>query len=61
MNQAAWLATGTPPSLHRQWNDDVHHVLHVAVTGESTAITRTTARRDLLARTRGGFRLSGRD
>lgn len=30
-NQASWLAPGL---FSAQWNDDVHHVLHVAATGE---------------------------
>jgi malto-oligosyltrehalose trehalohydrolase len=37
-NAARWLSrdhTGTPLNYSAQWNDDVHHVLHVAATGES--------------------------
>jgi maltooligosyltrehalose trehalohydrolase len=36
-NQAYRLPreNGQPVSLTAQWNDDVHHVLHVAVTGET--------------------------
>ena len=30
-NEAVWLA---PPQYNAQWNDDMHHVLHVAATGE---------------------------
>jgi maltooligosyltrehalose trehalohydrolase len=37
-NQSSWLcrgpATGTPLAFTAQWNDDVHHVLHTAATGE---------------------------
>jgi len=36
-NQAKWLkrkADGVPYFYDAQWNDDVHHVLHVAATGE---------------------------
>jgi malto-oligosyltrehalose trehalohydrolase len=38
-NQARWLArteSGLPSHYTAQWNDDVHHVLHVAATGENT-------------------------
>ncbi|HLK71318.1 MAG TPA: DUF3459 domain-containing protein, partial [Steroidobacteraceae bacterium] len=37
-NQAGWLARdtrGRAIAYDAQWNDDVHHVLHVAATGES--------------------------
>jgi maltooligosyltrehalose trehalohydrolase len=37
-NAARWLsrdAEGNTPRFTAQWNDDVHHVLHVAATGES--------------------------
>jgi len=37
-NEAKWLARdagGHPRHYTAQWNDDVHHVLHVAATGES--------------------------
>jgi malto-oligosyltrehalose trehalohydrolase len=37
-NAARWLrrgATARPLSYTAQWNDDVHHVLHTAATGES--------------------------
>jgi len=36
-NQAGWLvrrADGTPRFYTAQWSDDVHHLLHVAATGE---------------------------
>jgi malto-oligosyltrehalose trehalohydrolase len=35
-NQAHWLGTrpGLPGFYDAQWNDDVHHCLHVSVTGE---------------------------
>lgn len=39
-NRAALLArdaVGRPRSYTAQWNDDVHHVLHVAATGEDAA------------------------
>jgi maltooligosyltrehalose trehalohydrolase len=39
-NQAALLgrdAAAAPAAYTAQWNDDLHHVLHVAATGESTA------------------------
>jgi malto-oligosyltrehalose trehalohydrolase len=38
-NTARWLARapdGSPLTYTAQWNDDVHHVLHVAATGERT-------------------------
>jgi maltooligosyltrehalose trehalohydrolase len=38
-NQASWLrrdTLGNPLSYTAQWNDDVHHVLHCAATGESS-------------------------
>ena len=38
-NEFAWLARdrdGQPLQYTAQWNDDVHHVLHVAATGESS-------------------------
>jgi len=39
-NQARWLK----PTLYTaQWNDDVHHVLHTAVTGETTGYYREYA------------------
>ncbi len=37
-NQASWLARSEYGAAHlytAQWNDDLHHVLHVAATGES--------------------------
>jgi maltooligosyltrehalose trehalohydrolase len=36
-NQAAWLSApdGTHCAYDGQWNDDFHHALHVALTGES--------------------------
>ena len=36
-NQPQWLAqpAGTPGRYDAQWNDDFHHALHVALTGES--------------------------
>ncbi len=37
-NQARWLereATGKPQLYDAQWNDDAHHVLHVAVSGDN--------------------------
>lgn len=36
-NQAAWLSTsnGSHRAYDGQWNDDFHHALHVALTGES--------------------------
>ncbi len=36
-NQPQWLTApqGTPGSYDAQWNDDFHHALHVALTGES--------------------------
>jgi maltooligosyltrehalose trehalohydrolase len=37
-NQASWLQRndyGQTPLYTAQWNDDVHHVLHVAATGET--------------------------
>jgi malto-oligosyltrehalose trehalohydrolase len=37
-NEAHWLArdaAGRAPLYDAQWNDDMHHVLHVAATGES--------------------------
>lgn len=33
-NDASWL--GKPDAMTAQWNDDVHHVLHVAATSEAT-------------------------
>ena len=35
-NEARWLTPtpGTRPPYRAQWNDDVHHVLHVLLTGE---------------------------
>jgi len=45
-NQAFRLdrdATGIPRQFTAQWNDDVHHVLHTAATGERPATTATTA------------------
>jgi malto-oligosyltrehalose trehalohydrolase len=36
-NSASWLSRddrGIPEDFSAQWNDDVHHVLHVAATGE---------------------------
>jgi maltooligosyltrehalose trehalohydrolase len=38
-NQASWLERneyGQPPLYTAQWNDDIHHVLHVAATGETS-------------------------
>ena len=38
-NQASWLhrdTFGNPVNYTAQWNDDVHHVLHCAATGESS-------------------------
>jgi malto-oligosyltrehalose trehalohydrolase len=38
-NQARWLVrteSGVPRHYTAQWNDDLHHVLHVAATGENT-------------------------
>ncbi len=38
-NEAHWLrrnGAGRPLSFTAQWNDDVHHVLHTAATGEAT-------------------------
>jgi malto-oligosyltrehalose trehalohydrolase len=38
-NQARWLmrdARGVPLHYTAQWNDDMHHVLHVAASGEDT-------------------------
>lgn len=38
-NEAHWLERGADGAPHRytaQWNDDVHHVLHAAATGENT-------------------------
>jgi malto-oligosyltrehalose trehalohydrolase len=37
-NQTRWLSgaeAGVPCLYNAQWNDDLHHVLHVAATGES--------------------------
>jgi malto-oligosyltrehalose trehalohydrolase len=37
-NEARWLTrseSGVPQLYTAQWNDDVHHVLHVAATGEN--------------------------
>ena len=46
-NEASWLERHddgmTPCFYTAQWNDDVHHALHTAVTGERTGITPTTA------------------
>ena len=42
---------GAPRSFTAQWNDDVHHVLHVAATGEDEGYYKEYAgRTDLLAR-----------
>ena len=53
-NSAARLrrdAEGEPTSFTAQWNDDVHHVLHVAATGEEAGYYKDYAgRTDLLAR-----------
>ncbi len=38
-NEARWLVrteSGAPQLYTAQWNDDLHHVLHVAATGESS-------------------------
>jgi maltooligosyltrehalose trehalohydrolase len=38
-NQERWLARrddGAPKHYHAQWNDDLHHVLHCLITGETT-------------------------
>ena len=54
-NQAAWLAApeGSRSSYDAQWNDDFHHALHVALTGESHTYYAKFARDPLalLART----------
>jgi 1,4-alpha-glucan branching enzyme len=34
---------GTPRAYTAQWNDDIHHVLHVAATREHSATTRNTS------------------
>jgi malto-oligosyltrehalose trehalohydrolase len=34
-NEARWLEGGSPGGYRAQWNDDFHHVLHVALTGEA--------------------------
>ena len=34
-NEARWLGRGPPGGYRAQWNDDLHHALHVALTGES--------------------------
>ena len=53
-NQASRLvrqATGAPATFTAQWNDDIHHVLHVAATGEDAGYYREyKGRTDLLAR-----------
>ncbi|MBV9440070.1 MAG: malto-oligosyltrehalose trehalohydrolase [Candidatus Eremiobacteraeota bacterium] len=44
-------ADGRPRAYDAQWNDDVHHVLHVAATGERSGYYADyTGRADLLAR-----------
>jgi maltooligosyltrehalose trehalohydrolase len=52
-NSAGWLMrrAGEPVGFTAQWNDDMHHVLHVAVTGEDSAYYGDYAGRpDLLGR-----------
>ncbi len=53
-NAAARLrrtAEGTPATFTAQWNDDVHHVLHVAATGEDSGYYKDyVGRTDLLGR-----------
>ncbi|MCB8874556.1 malto-oligosyltrehalose trehalohydrolase [Acidisoma silvae] len=53
-NRASYLmrdAGGTPKDYSAQWNDDVHHVLHVAATGEDVAYYAPYAHQpDLLGR-----------
>ncbi len=53
-NQASRLtreAPGKPATFTAQWNDDIHHVLHVAATGEDAGYYKAYAgRTDLLAR-----------
>ena len=52
-NGAEWLARsgGGSPAFTAQWNDDVHHGLHVAVTGEDAGYYGDYARRpELLGR-----------
>jgi maltooligosyltrehalose trehalohydrolase len=46
-----WDAEGRPLRFTAQWNDDVHHVLHVAATGEDAGYYKEYAgKTDLLAR-----------
>lgn len=53
-NRASYLVRkpdGTPRDYSAQWNDDVHHVLHVAATGEDVAYYAPYAHQpDLLGR-----------
>ena len=45
------LADGVPKTFTAQWNDDVHHVLHVAATGEDEGYYKEySGRTDLLLR-----------
>ena len=53
---------GAPLSYTAQWNDDVHHVLHTAASGESAGVSQRLQGRCGEARPRPGrrLRLSGR-
>ena len=57
-------ARGAPRAPTAQWNDDLHHALHVLLTGETRRLLRATTptdpRRHLGPRARRGLRLPGR-
>ena len=53
---------GEPERYTAQWNDDMHHVLHVAATRESSGYYAAYGRTELSGKGPGGrLRLSGRD
>lgn len=59
LNQACWL--DGPNAYRAQWDDDIHHALHVAVTGEMSGFYRDyTEPFDMLARAlQEGFAFQG--